>query len=329
MTEKTIGIVGSGIAGLLCAHALQAAGHRVFVCDKGRRAGGRMATRTLKEWQWDHGAQYFTVRDARFRTWLEKWKASGLVDTWFERFPLADSTSIIPRYRARGGMQKIPQSLTEGLAVHQSTRVDRIERLDQTWYMWAESGGCFECDELVLTPPLPQVVDLLKVSNCFDALNHRKLLESVVYEPGLACLIALEKPSLLPAPGCLSLRGPCLSWIADHDQKWGISGGVEIGSHCLTLHASPEFAERAWTQDDASVVQELLTEAKLWLGSEVLNWQCHRWKFAFAKNPLSMPYYRDAKQCLSIAGDAFQSSRIESAALSGLGVAEAILGSAF
>ena len=52
-------------------------------------------------------------------------ESERLVDTWFERFPLADSTSITPRYRAHG-MQKIPQSLTEGLTVHQSTRVDRI-----------------------------------------------------------------------------------------------------------------------------------------------------------------------------------------------------------
>jgi len=325
MTEKTIGIVGSGIAGLLCAHAVQTAGHRVFVLDKGRRSGGRMATRVVNEWRWDHGAQYFTVRDARFREWLEKWKASGLVDTWFERFPLADSTSITPRYRAHGGMQKIPQSLTEGLTVHQSTRVDRIERLERRWHLWTESGSRFECDDLVLTPPLPQVVDLLRDSDCLGRLENRALLESVVYEPSLACLLVLKKPSLVPAPGCLSLKGGPVSWIADHDQKWGLAAGDNVGTHCLTLHASPAFAQRAWSQDDASVVQELLAATSQWLGSEVIDWRCHRWKYAFAKNPLSMPYYRDANQCLSIAGDAFQSSRIESAALSGFGAAEAIL----
>lgn len=325
MTDKTVGIVGSGIAGLLCAHSLQAAGHRVFILDKGRRAGGRMATRVVNGWQWDHGAQYFTVRDPRFRTWLDKWKAMGLVDAWFDRFPRADATSIDSRYMARGGLQNIPQALTECLTVHQSTRVDRLERVKETWHLWTEAGSHFECDELVLTPPLPQVVDLLRDSDCLEVLEDRMRLESVVYEMGLALLIALEKPSLLPPPGCLSLSEGNVAWIADHDQKWGMGTGGSAGTHCLTLHAGPEFAERAWTQDDASVVQELLAEAKQWLGSEVVNWQCHRWKYAFAKNPLPMPYYRDAKQCLSIAGDAFQSSRIESAALSGIGVAEAIL----
>lgn len=325
MTEKTVGIVGSGIAGLLCAHGLQAAGHRVFVLDKGRRAGGRMATRIVNERQWDHGAQYFTVRDPRFRPWLEKWQAKGLVDAWFDRFPRTDSTSIIPRYMARGGLQRIPQALTEGLTVHQSTRVDRMERLEDTWHLLTESGSHFECDELVLTPPLPQVVDLLRDSDCLDGLEDRGLLESVVYEPGLACLLVLEKPSLLPSPGCLSLSEGIVAWIADHDQKWGMKEGERAGTHCLTLHARPEFAERTWTEDNALVVQELCAATSQWLGSEVIDWQCHRWKYAFAKNPLPMAYYRDAKQCLSIAGDAFQSSRIESAALSGLGVAEAIL----
>ncbi|MGB0419366.1 MAG: NAD(P)/FAD-dependent oxidoreductase [Opitutales bacterium] len=324
MTHKTVGIVGSGIAGLLCAQGLRAAGHPVFLVDKGRRAGGRMATRRVQGWQWDHGAQYFTVRNARFRTWLEQWEAMGIIDSWFDRFPLPDSSASSLRYIGRGGMQRIPQALTEGLTVHQSTRIDRLERLNQTWHLWTESDAHFECDELVLTPPLPQVLDLLRDSDCLDLIENRSLLESVVYEPSLACLLVLDKPSLVPPPGCLSLRDGIISWIADHDQKWGRKAG-EAGSPCLTVHATPEFTKRAWAEEDALVIQEIVAAASQWLGSEVTDWQCHRWKYALAKNPLSMPYYRNAKHCLSIAGDAFQSSRIESAALSGIRVSDAIL----
>ena len=44
MPDKTIGIIGSGIAGLMCGQLLKDAGHAVFLVDKGRRAGGRMST---------------------------------------------------------------------------------------------------------------------------------------------------------------------------------------------------------------------------------------------------------------------------------------------
>ena len=50
MPDKKIGIVGSGIAGLMCGQLLKNAGHSVFLVDKGRRAGGRMSTRTKGPW---------------------------------------------------------------------------------------------------------------------------------------------------------------------------------------------------------------------------------------------------------------------------------------
>jgi len=40
-------VIGAGMAGLTAARLIAAAGHVVSVLDKGRRAGGRMATRQL------------------------------------------------------------------------------------------------------------------------------------------------------------------------------------------------------------------------------------------------------------------------------------------
>jgi hypothetical protein len=58
-----IAIVGAGIA---AARELRAAGREVFLFDKGRSVGGRVATRRRERWQWDHGAQFATVRDPAF-----------------------------------------------------------------------------------------------------------------------------------------------------------------------------------------------------------------------------------------------------------------------
>ena len=62
-----IGIVGAGMAGLACAEELTRLGHAVLLFDKGRGPGGRMSTRRIQtsagEAYFDHGAQYFTVRD--------------------------------------------------------------------------------------------------------------------------------------------------------------------------------------------------------------------------------------------------------------------------
>lgn len=70
-------IIGAGMAGLSCADALRDAGHGVALFDKGRGPGGRMSTRRLAtplgEASFDHGAQYFTARDPRFRRHVDGW----------------------------------------------------------------------------------------------------------------------------------------------------------------------------------------------------------------------------------------------------------------
>ena len=60
-------VIGAGLAGLRVAHRLAEAGAQVRVFEKARGAGGRMSTRRTDFGAFDHGAQYFTARDPRFR----------------------------------------------------------------------------------------------------------------------------------------------------------------------------------------------------------------------------------------------------------------------
>ena len=59
-------VIGAGIAGITCARTLVQAGHSVTVFEKSPNLGGRMATRSTLFGSFDHGVQYFTVRDPRF-----------------------------------------------------------------------------------------------------------------------------------------------------------------------------------------------------------------------------------------------------------------------
>jgi NAD(P)-binding Rossmann-like domain len=82
--SKHVAIIGAGIAGLAVAHRLGQSGPRVTLFEKGRGVGGRMATRGISELQFDHGAQYFTVKGDRFRAMAKQWKAAGHADDWFD-----------------------------------------------------------------------------------------------------------------------------------------------------------------------------------------------------------------------------------------------------
>ena len=92
-----VAIIGAGLAGLSCAQALVQAGHQVHVFDKSRGPSGRMSTRRTEDpagpWQCDHGAQYFTARDATFRAEVARWQQAGVAALWDARLASFDGST--------------------------------------------------------------------------------------------------------------------------------------------------------------------------------------------------------------------------------------------
>lgn len=73
------------MAGLTAAGVLRKGGWQVVLLDKGRRAGGRMATRRQGQSRFDHGAQFFMVRDGRFEEAVREWEWTGWVKPVVQR----------------------------------------------------------------------------------------------------------------------------------------------------------------------------------------------------------------------------------------------------
>jgi len=91
------------MAGLTAARLIADAGQVVTVLDKGRRAGGRMATRELTGGAFaDYGAQFFTVRSEAFAVVVARWLDDGTAREWCRGFPSDDGH---PRYVGSDGLQ--------------------------------------------------------------------------------------------------------------------------------------------------------------------------------------------------------------------------------
>jgi len=68
----TMAVIGAGISGFTCACTLDDHGFNVTVFEKSRGPGCPMSTRrTENNLRFDHGAQYISVRDDRFRRYVE------------------------------------------------------------------------------------------------------------------------------------------------------------------------------------------------------------------------------------------------------------------
>lgn len=311
-------IVGGGIAGAFAARRLHEAGLRVAIIEKSRGIGGRMSFREGADGiAWDHGAQYLTTNDPRFTEYVLHYCNEKLLKIWFDS--LSNTDSPRPRYIGVKGMSALARSLTAPVKVHLLSQVERIVRDGQRWQVYLESGRTMESRALLLTPPAPQVVDLLSRSNeCTDANWFQRLAE-VRYAPCLALLLKVD-PGDSPGPqGFLRPTDPePIAWIADNLHK-GVSSVPS-----WTIHSGPEFAFEHLDTRESLVINLLLEQAASLAAFHCRSAQLHRWKYALCQNGLVENCLGDEKRSIWIAGDAFGSPRIEGAALSGITASEEI-----
>lgn len=312
-------IIGAGMAGLMAARHLQAAGRSVLILDKARGLGGRLATRRVGGGVFDHGAQYFTARHPQFQALVGELSAARVLKVWAEGFHTAEGQlheNGEARYIANEGMTQMAKYLAQGLPHQLGAKITQLEGLAAGWRVTAEDGRAWEAPALLMTPPVPQSLALLQSAG----LAYPVELDAVAYDPCYALMLALDGPSAVPGPGGLWAESP-LAWIGDNYQK-GISP-----AYGLTLHARADFTQQHW-DSPAEEVQALLTEAaRPYLnGAGVLESSLQRWRYSSPTVFYPGPYCQiPGPALLCLAGDAFQASRVEGAALSGLAAAESLL----
>jgi renalase len=313
-------IVGGGITGLITATILQRRGINVTVLDKGKGIGGRLATRHMShepsiEGVFDYGAQYFSVSDSQFQVWVNEWLKQGIVKEWCQGFGISDGK---PRYCGVKGTRAIAEYLAQGLDVHTNTKVVDIA-YDSQWLVKTEDAQEYLGEMLLLTPPVPQSLDLLDASLMVLPLDVRFALENVNYHRCIALLALLEKPSSIPLPGGIALEDKNLAWLGDNHQK-----GISPNGYAVTLHASTSFSDYYWESDDDEIAYKLLSAAADYLDSPVIKYQVHRWRYSLPKTLHLEPYLDVSEIPLLFAGDAFVAHNLEGAVLSGIAVGELI-----
>ena len=313
-------VIGGGITGLITATVLQRKGIKVVVLDKGRGIGGRLATRRIKledsiEGVFDYGAQYFKVKNPRFQTWVDDWLKNDVIQEWCRGFKETDGK---PRYCGVGGTRSIAKYLAQDLQVFTQTKVTEVS-YEKKWLVNTEAGEQYQGDMLVMTPPIPQTLDLLDASFIAVPLEVRFSLESIEYHSCIAVLALLEEPSKIPPPGGMSLENEALIWLSDNHQK-----GVSPNGYAVTIHATPKFSDEYWDADDAEIAYKLITAAADYLDSSVLKYQVHRWRYSLPKSAYNLPCLTLLELPLVMAGDAFVSPNIEGAVISGMAAGNAI-----
>ena len=324
-SPSDVAVVGAGLAGLSAAEALTARGRTVRLFDKGRGPGGRTSLRRAEPHAFDHGAQYFTVRDARFRERVEAARARGHVAPWEGEIAVlgaggsSPATAGTERWVGVPGMNALARDLAAGLEVASGVRVGRIAREDSAWSLADVEGrplGSFE--RVLVTAPPAQAAELVEAA---PALAQR--LRAIEVRPAWAVLLGLASGYDVPFDGafCDPLPDhPVLSWVARDSSK---PGRPEAES--WVLHASPAWTEERLEDDPASVAEAARAELERRTGvplPTVRHLDVHRWRYALPAEGAPAGPWTDESGTLAVAGDALAGGRVEGAWLSGLAAAE-------
>jgi renalase len=325
----SIAVIGGGMSGLICARKLTEHQCAVTVFDKGRAPGGRMATRHIDGYQFDHGAQYFSVRDPRFQRDVDTWQLAGLVAEWngrvcaLEHGIVSASDKVSKRYVGVPGMSAIAQHLAMRCNLLSGICVAPIQREGQQWRLTTHTGeNLGSYDVVVAAVPAPQAVELLG-----EATSWTPRVASVQMSGCWAVMLGFSQPLELQFDGAF-VHDSVLSWVARDSSKPGRSK-----LDCWVLHGAPGWSDAHRDDDPEQVIEHLLdafyqATAHSAARSPVFA-RAHRWRYALPTAPLPESCLFDPMLRIGMCGDWCAGPRVEGAWLSGEALAEQILSSLF
>ncbi len=319
-----VAIIGAGMSGLACARSLADHGHRVRVFDKSRGPGGRMSTRRAGELRFDHGAQYFTVRDRRFGRFVRSWRDDGLVAPWSGTIAVVDHGAIeikddtTERFVGVPGMNAVCRHLATDLDVAYGIRVAGLDRDGSRWSLHTTDGELGGFDAIVVSAPAPQTAALL--GGFAPEFSGRA--EAVEMAPCWAAMVHFAEPLGLNFDGAFVHDSP-LRWVARNGSKPGRPTG-----ETWVLHASPE-----WSEEHLELDSELAAGRLVGAFHDAVNRRLpppddlfgHRWRFAQPFEPLPEPCLFDRDLAIAACGDWCGGPRVEGAFLSGCAAAGRLL----
>lgn len=303
-------VVGAGISGVACARALQDAGVPVHLIDRGRRIGGRMASRRIEGRPVDMGASYLTVSDDRFAAVVEDWRARGVAREWTDTFTVLEpgaepTTKTGPmRWGASGGLRSLVEDLASPLEVEQAA-VAQVRLVD----------GVLHVDDRPARAVVLAMTDSQARTLLGEGLDDDAAALTRPSEPVIAT-VAWWPERLWDLDGAFVNGDPDLAWIADDGSRRG------DGAPVLVAHSTPELAQPHLDDPQQAGPPMVAALRRLLDLPEPAGTYVHRWSQARPTGEREAPFHLSAHG-LGVCGDGWGPvSKVEGAWLSGTALGE-------
>lgn len=319
-----IGIIGAGLAGLSLATLLDPHQHNVVLFDKGQGVGGRLTHRRHEAYDFDHGAQYFTVRSPQFRTFLARHCASCIAP-WRARFvSFENNQAVLSRQWQEDHLVGVPsmnalaKTLAKDTTVFSAYEVVEIYKKGEKWHCRNKNDQHSEgFDWLICTAPAWQTRQLMPQGCSF--LNE---LEKIKMKSCFTMMLGFNS-SPIDEFDVAHISDEIISWLSCNHTK-----PQRKTKPSLVINSTNAWADRHFMQD-LRTVQRVLLEAS----ERVLNRELkpdyidlQRWRFANVDTQAGPKAFVDSNLKIAACGDWCIKGRVESAFLSAFNLAQQLQG---
>ncbi|MFN8110122.1 MAG: FAD-dependent oxidoreductase [Thermoleophilia bacterium] len=286
--DMRVGIIGAGLAGVVAARELRAAGHEVVMVEKSRGLGGRLAARRVGGTVVDHGAPV-----------IEGGDDDGALARLLEQLPADDRADLPEGTAYRSGATRLAKLAADGLEVVLATRIAALRPSGAGFELAGEQGNTHgTVDAVIVTAPAPQAADLLEASGADPA--RVAALRAVAYHPAVMILAgyAIPEPAGLDpfavTPPFVRITNECAK------SRPPVDGVVPVVAR-LTPEASAVLLDAA----DADILDRVLPALNAAVGAaaEPAWVQVKRWRYADPVAPADPSAVNPSGHRVRIAGD--------------------------
>ncbi|XP_076195630.1 renalase isoform X2 [Aptenodytes patagonicus] len=331
-------VVGAGLTGSACAALLRGAVlGRIAVWDKARGAGGRMSTsRSVRDAACtaDLGAQYITLETERagpHRSFYEELLSHGilkLLTAPIEGMVVKEGSC---NYMAPQGISSVVKFYLKqsGADVFYEQHVTHISLRDGKWEVSRKMGPTEQFDIVILTMPVPQILQLQgDIVNIINE-SQKQQLQSASYSSRYALGLFYEAGTQIDVPWAAQYitDNPCIRFISIDNKKRNIES-PEIGPS-VVVHTNMMFGSEHLDSDPAEVQQLILSHLERIVPSlpKPVSIKCQKWRYSQVTKAVPSclgQMILHTQPLLICGGDGFTHSNFDGCIDSAMSLAEAV-----
>jgi predicted NAD/FAD-dependent oxidoreductase len=278
---KKVAIIGAGLSGLCLANDL-VSHFDVTIFEKSRSVGGRLATRYSENYEFDHGAQFFSSRNKHFMSFLKELEYNSVIKRWDAEFVEIDANKIsnsrkwnesCPHFVGVPKMNSIAKYLAKDLNIKLNTKITNVIKVGNQWELYCSEGNNYNhFDWLFIAIPVAQAKEILSLY-----INNLKQLDNFKMTGCYALMLGFMDPLELNFDVAL-VKNKDISLISVNSSK-----PERKSNFSMVVLSTNKWAEANLEKDQNYAIKHLMDEASFVLNKSLKganHVDLHKWRYA-------------------------------------------------